>query len=101
VRVTPGSRVQVVISGSDARPGVQADTASAAEGADLFVCEAYTFDRPVRHHLHLPELIEHLDRLRGTRVLLTHPGPQVLARRTELKVDLELELAEDGLVVEV
>jgi ribonuclease BN (tRNA processing enzyme) len=68
-----------------------------ADGADVFVCEAYTFDRPVRYHLHLPELIARLGRLRCRRVLLTHPGPQVLARRA----DLELELAEDGLVVEV
>ncbi|MEU4229999.1 MBL fold metallo-hydrolase [Nonomuraea sp. NPDC026600] len=68
-----------------------------ADGADLFVCEAYTFDRAVPYHLHLPDLIANLDRLRCERLVLTHAGPQVLGRRA----DLAFELAEDGLVVEV
>ncbi|GAA0936165.1 MBL fold metallo-hydrolase [Nonomuraea longicatena] len=68
-----------------------------ADGADLFVCEAYTFDRPVRYHLHVPDLLARLGELRCGRLLLTHAGPQVLARRAELG----LELAEDGMVVEL
>ncbi len=68
-----------------------------ADGADLFVCEAYTFDRAVRYHLHLPDLIANLGRLRCGRVLLTHTGPQVLARRAEL----DLPLADDGTVLDL
>lgn len=49
------------------------------------------------YHLHLPDLIANLDRLRCERLVLTHAGPQVLGRRA----DLAFELAEDGLVVEV
>jgi ribonuclease BN (tRNA processing enzyme) len=68
-----------------------------ADGADLFVCEAYTFDRAFRYHLHVPDLLANLDRLRCGRVLLTHAGPQVLARRA----DLDLQLADDGTVVDL
>jgi ribonuclease BN (tRNA processing enzyme) len=67
-----------------------------ADGADLFICEAYTFDRPAPHHLHLPDLIANLDRLRCRRLELTHAGPQVLARRA----DLPIHLADDGSVIE-
>jgi ribonuclease BN (tRNA processing enzyme) len=68
-----------------------------ADGADLFVCEAYTYDRAVPYHLHLPDLLANLDRMRCGRVLLTHAGPQVLARRA----DLALQLADDGTVIEL
>jgi hypothetical protein len=69
----------------------------------VFFCEAYTFDRPVRYHLHLPDLIAHLDRVRCGRILLTHAGPQVLARRAELGAALgvPLQLADDGTIVEL
>jgi ribonuclease BN (tRNA processing enzyme) len=93
LRVAVGGRT-VAYSGDSAWTDRLIDI---ADGADLFVCEAYTFDRAVRYHLHVPDLIAHLDRLRAGRVLLTHPGPQVLERRAEL----ELELAEDGLVVDL
>lgn len=93
LRVTVGGHV-IAYSGDGAWTDRLIDL---ADGADLFVCEAYTVDRAVRYHLHLPDLIACLPRLRAGRVLLTHPGPQVLARRAEL----EPELADDGLVVEL
>ncbi|GAA3153437.1 MBL fold metallo-hydrolase [Nonomuraea roseoviolacea] len=68
-----------------------------ADGADLFLCEGYTYERAVRYHLHVPELLARLDRLSCRRLLLTHAGPQVLARRAELGLDL----AEDGMVLDV
>jgi ribonuclease BN (tRNA processing enzyme) len=64
-----------------------------SEGADLFVCEAYTVDRPLKYHLSYTSIPR--ARLRCRRLVLTHPGPQVLERRAALQA----ELAEDGLVV--
>lgn len=69
----------------------------AARDADLFVCEAYTFERRVRYHLDHATLARNLERLGARRVILTHLGPEMLAHRHEAAA----ECAEDGLVVEV
>jgi ribonuclease BN (tRNA processing enzyme) len=70
---------------------------AAAQGADLLACEAYTFERPIRYHLDHATLVRHLDRIHARRVILTHLGPEMLARRHEAA----FECADDGLVVEV
>jgi ribonuclease BN (tRNA processing enzyme) len=67
----------------------------AAAGADLFICEAYTYDRAVRFHLPYAAIQEHRERLGCKRLLLTHPSPDLLARRA----DLSDELADDGMVI--
>jgi ribonuclease BN (tRNA processing enzyme) len=67
----------------------------AAAGADLFLCEAYTFDRVVRYHLSYVTLREHREKLSCKRLLLTHAGPDLLARRAALAD----ELADDGMIV--
>jgi ribonuclease BN (tRNA processing enzyme) len=71
--------------------------AEAGRGADLFVCEAYTFERRIRYHLDHATLARHLGRIGARRVILTHLGPDMLAHRSEAAA----ECAEDGLVVEV
>ena len=67
----------------------------AATGADLFVCEAYTYETPRRFHLDFRTLAAHRERLACRRLVLTHMGPEMLARRAESGV----ECAEDGLVI--
>ena len=69
----------------------------AARDADLFVCEAYTFDTPRRYHLDYRTLAANRARLSCRRLVLTHMGPEMLARRAEA----DAECAEDGLVVTV
>jgi ribonuclease BN (tRNA processing enzyme) len=69
----------------------------AARGADLFVCEAYTFDRRIRYHLDHTTLARNLERIRARRVILTHLGPDMLAHRHEAAA----ECADDGLTVDV
>jgi len=64
----------------------------AARGADLFVCEAYTFERKIRYHLDYRTLREHLPSLGCRRLILTHMGPDMLGRLGEVPV----EHAEDG-----
>ena len=71
-----------------------------AEGADVFVCEAYSFDRPIRYHLDYATLRTHRAQLRCRRLVLTHLGPQALAHRAELEAD-DVEVADDGLRIEL
>jgi ribonuclease BN (tRNA processing enzyme) len=67
----------------------------AAAGADLFICEAYTYERPVRFHLPYAALRQHRERLTCRRLLLTHASPDLLEHRA----DLAAELADDGLII--
>lgn len=66
-----------------------------AEGADLFICECYTFDKVVPYHLSYRTLLEKTSALRAHRQILTHLGPQMLAHVAEC----EMELAEPGMTV--
>jgi ribonuclease BN (tRNA processing enzyme) len=68
---------------------------AAARGADLFIAEAYTFERPVRYHLDLRTLANHMDEIGAKRVILTHMSDDVLSRLNEL----DLEPADDGMEV--
>jgi len=65
--------------------------------ADLFICEAYTRDKPIATHMALSLLERHLDQIRPKRLILTHMSNDMLARRGELKY----ETAEDGMLVEI
>ena len=66
-----------------------------ARDADCFVCEAYTFDRKLRFHLDYATVRAAAPRFGARRIVLTHMGPSMLARRAEA----EFECASDGLVV--
>jgi ribonuclease BN (tRNA processing enzyme) len=67
----------------------------AARGADLFVCEAYAFDRRVRYHLDYRTLRERRGRLACRRLIVTHMGPDMLERLDQV----EMEHAEDGQLI--
>jgi ribonuclease BN (tRNA processing enzyme) len=67
----------------------------AASGADLFLCEAYTYERAVRFHLPYAALRDRRAQLGCRRLLLTHPSPDLLANRARLAD----ELADDGMIV--
>jgi ribonuclease BN (tRNA processing enzyme) len=68
-----------------------------AEGADLFIAEAYSFDKRIPQHLSHATLLAHRDELRAKRVVLTHPGLETIARRTELA----WTLADDGTTIDL
>jgi ribonuclease BN (tRNA processing enzyme) len=68
-----------------------------AAGSDLFVCEAYTYDRPVKHHLDYQTLLAHRARLGCRRLIVTHLGPEMIDQLPSL----ELETAEDGKTIVV
>ena len=67
----------------------------AADGADLFVCEALFLDKPIKYHLTWRAIAEQRSRLRCGRLILTHMGEDMLAR----VADLDVEWAEDGKTV--
>ena len=67
----------------------------AAAGADLFISEAYFYDKPVRFHLDYATLADRRSQLGYKRLIVTHMGPDMLARIAELPV----EAAYDGMEV--
>jgi ribonuclease BN (tRNA processing enzyme) len=69
----------------------------AARGADLFICEAYYYDRIVRNHLSLKTLEEHLPRIVPKKLVLTHMSDDMLARLDALPYTA----ASDGMTIEL
>ena len=67
----------------------------AAAGTDLFISEAYFYDKPVRFHLDYATLARRRSQLGCRRLIVTHTGPDMLARVAELPV----EAAYDGMEV--
>lgn len=67
----------------------------AADGADLFVAEAYFFDKQIKFHLDYRTLETHRAELRSRRIVLTHLGDDMLRHRAEVG----WECAEDGSVI--
>jgi ribonuclease BN (tRNA processing enzyme) len=68
---------------------------TAVAGADLFISEAYFYDKPIRFHLDYATLARHRSRLECKRLIVTHMGADMLAR----VADLPVEAAHDGLEV--
>jgi ribonuclease BN (tRNA processing enzyme) len=69
---------------------------AAAQGADLFICECFAFERDARYHLNWRTIEANLPRLGAKHVMLTHLGPEALANRDAIRHPL-VSLAEDGL----
>jgi ribonuclease BN (tRNA processing enzyme) len=68
-----------------------------ARGVDLFLCECSFYDQGTGRHVRFVELVNALPRLECTKLVLTHLGEEMLARKNELAVTV----AEDGMVVEI
>ena len=68
-----------------------------ARDADLLVSECYFHSKPVPFHMNYIDIEAHRDELRAKRVVLTHMGPEMLARQNEVPE----ECAHDGLVIEI
>jgi ribonuclease BN (tRNA processing enzyme) len=69
----------------------------AAHDADLFIVEAYYYDRIVKNHLSLKTLEAHLSEINARRLILTHMSDDMLGRIGSLPYST----ASDGLVVEL
>jgi len=68
-----------------------------ASGADLFICEAYHFEKKVKFHLDYQTLATRQAELGCKRLVLTHMSEDLLGHLAELAV----EYAEDGLTISV
>jgi ribonuclease BN (tRNA processing enzyme) len=68
-----------------------------ARGADLFLCECCFFDEDSTSHMSYKKIEANLARLQCKRLVLTHMGQEMLARRSALAV----ATAEDGMIVEL
>ncbi len=69
----------------------------AARDADLFIAEAYTYDKVVKNHLSLKTLEAHLAEIRPKRLILTHMSDDMLGRLDTLGYTA----ASDGMTVEI
>ena len=68
-----------------------------ARGADLFIAEAYHYDKVVKNHLSLATLETHLPEIKPKRLILTHMSDDMLGRLDALKHIA----AHDGMIVEL
>src|SRR6266851_2094674 len=67
----------------------------AARDADLFIAEAYYYDKMVKNHLSLKTLEAHLAKIKPKRLVLTHMSEDMLGRLDTLAYTA----ASDGMVV--
>lgn len=65
--------------------------------ADLFLCECYMRDKPVKSHMALTALEQHLRQISPKRLILTHMSTEMLSHCAEVP----FETAEDGMIVEL
>lgn len=70
---------------------------AAARGADLFIAEAYYYEKIVKNHLSLKTLEAHLDEIDARRLVLTHMSDDMLGRLDSLPH----VAANDGMIVEL
>jgi ribonuclease BN (tRNA processing enzyme) len=68
------------------------DLIEAVDGADVFICEAYFYDKKMKNHLNYQTLMDHHRDLNCKKIIVTHMSEDMLTRRDRL----ELEHAEDG-----
>jgi ribonuclease BN (tRNA processing enzyme) len=68
-----------------------------ADGADLFICEAYYFDKQIKFHLDYKTLMARKSGLDCKRLIVTHMSEDIIGRLDELLV----EYAEDGKTISI
>ena len=93
LRVGVGDKVVTYSGDGDWTP----DLPKAAKDADLFIAECYFYQKPIKWHLNYDAIQEHREEFGAKRMILTHMGPEMLAKADEVPE----ECAYDGLVVEL
>ncbi len=68
----------------------------AGRDADLFICEAYFFDKVMKYHIDYTTLARRLPEIGAKRTIVTHMSAELLGRLPEVA----LEAAHDGLIVD-
>jgi len=60
------------------------DLVTAADGADLLLCESFNFDKTTDFHLDYKTIQENRTKLTAKNIILTHLGPEALPRQNEM-----------------
>jgi ribonuclease BN (tRNA processing enzyme) len=68
-----------------------------ASGADLFICEAYFFEKKIKYHLDYTTLVARRAELECKRLVITHMNEDIVGHIREL----EVEYAEDGKIISI
>lgn len=93
-RVTLGGKT-LVFSGDT---GWTEDLVPFCKGADLFICECTYFgSTQLNFHLNYPLIAQHRSRFKVGRMVLSHIGREVQERKSDVKI----EMAFDGMQIEV
>lgn len=71
-----------------------------SEGADLFICECFAYEREARFHLNWRTIEANLPRISAKRVMLTHLGPEALANQASMRHE-RVTIAQDGLALDI
>jgi len=70
---------------------------AAANGANLFIVEAYFYEKAVKNHLNYSTLKLYWDKFQAKRIILTHLHNDLLGRLEQL----DAETARDGMLLEL
>lgn len=71
------------------------DLLRVSKGADLFICEASTYESSIKHHLSVKQVLDQIDRVDAKRIVLTHLSEEALKHTNEIP----LTVAADGMVL--
>ena len=96
IRLEHGDKV-IAYSGD---AGWSSTLLEAAESADLFICAVWSFDEDDPSFLDYRTFRRHQHEFRAKRILLTHLGPPMLDRLSDVQVD-NVEVATDGLWIDL
>jgi ribonuclease BN (tRNA processing enzyme) len=66
-----------------------------SQGADLFVCECYFYEKPIRFHMNYPDVKAHWNDFGAKRTVLTHFSREMI----RYKDSVPEECAHDGLEI--
>ena len=92
-----GSRPRDASSPTAPTPNGPTTLIPLARDADLFIAEAYNYDKIVKNHLSLKTLEAHLPEINAKRLVLTHMSDDMLGRLATLAHTA----AHDGMIVEL
>lgn len=76
------------------------DLALCAKKTELFIIDCFGYDNDIGSHMSWKTISPRLDALEARRFMLTHMGPEMLAKLGEIR-DPRVILANDGLVLEL
>ena len=68
---------------------------TASKGADLFICEATTYDKAVKQHLAVTDLTRRSSQFDAKRIVLTHLADDALKHASEIP----FTIAADGMIL--